>query len=124
MNPPTPGSMITILAGFMQVCNAPTGTVRLYDDMDWSLPSYPSPATILDPIRCAADAVQSEYGEILKRVRNAPLLYVDETPIKVREKKHRIRESTTSAETFVVIRKRDLLGRTEVSTRLFNGMIV
>jgi transposase len=42
-----------------------------------------SPATIFDLTRRAADAVQSEYDAILNTIRGAPILYVDETSIRV-----------------------------------------
>jgi len=84
-----------------------------------------SPATILDLTRRAADAVQSEYDAILERVRNAPILHVDETSIGVQGKKHWIWAFTTPAETFVVIRKsRGTKVLVEVLTRRFKGMIV
>ena len=84
-----------------------------------------SPATILDLTRRAADAVQSEYDTILERVRNAPILYVDETSIDVQGKKHWIWAFTTPAETFVVIRNsRGTKVLIEVLTRRFKGMIV
>jgi len=47
-----------------------------------------SPATILDFTRRAADAVKWEYDAILERVRNVPILHVDETSIDVQGKKH------------------------------------
>ena len=82
-------------------------------------------ATILDLTRRAADAVQSEYDAILNRVRNAPILYVDETSIGVQGKKHWIWAFTTPAETFVVIRKsRGTKVLIEVLTRRFKGLIV
>ena len=84
-----------------------------------------SPATILDLTRRAADAVQSEYDTILERVRNAPILHVDETSIGVQGKKHWIWAFTTPAETFVVIRKsRGTKVLIEVLTRRFKGLIV
>lgn len=83
------------------------------------------PATILDLTRRAADAVQSEYDTILNRVRNVPILYVDETSIDVQGQKHWIGAFTTPAETFVVIRNsRGTKVLIEVLTRRFKGMIV
>jgi len=84
-----------------------------------------SPATILDLTRRAADAVQLEYGMILERVRNALILHVDETSIKVQGKTYWIWAFTTPAETFVVIRNsRGTKVLIEVLTRRFKGMIV
>ena len=84
-----------------------------------------SAATILDLTRRASDAVQSEYEEILDRVRGAEVLYVDETSIKVQGKKYWIWAFTTPEETFVVIRKsRGMKVLLEVLTRRFTGIIV
>lgn len=84
-----------------------------------------SPATILDLTRRAADAVQSEYNAILNRIRNAQVLYVDETSIDVQGKNHWIWVFTTEAETFFVIRKsRGMNVLLEVLTRKFKGTIV
>jgi transposase len=62
-----------------------------------------SPATILDLTRRAADAVQSEYDAILKKIRGAPILYVDETSIHVQGERHWIWTfSTPSSASFVI----------------------
>ena len=83
------------------------------------------PATILDLTRRAADAVQPQYEAILERIRDAPILYVDETSIHVQGEKHWIWAFTTPSETFVVIRKsRGMKVLMEVLTRRFNGIIV
>jgi transposase len=83
------------------------------------------PATILDLTRRAADAVQPQYYAILDRIRDAPILYVDETSIHVQGKKHWIWAFTTPSETFVVIRKsRGTKVLLEVLTRRFKGIIV
>ena len=83
-----------------------------------------SPATILDLTRRASDAVRSEYGEILGRIRTAKVLYVDETSIKVQGKKYWIWLFTTPEDTFVVIRKsRGMKVLMEVLTRRFKGII-
>jgi transposase len=83
------------------------------------------PATILDLTRRAADAVQPQYDAILERVRDAPILYVDETSIHVQGEKHWIWAFTTPSETFVVIRKsRGMKVLMEVLTRRFKGIIV
>jgi len=84
-----------------------------------------SAATILDLTRRAADAVQSEYDAILERVRNASILHVDETSIKVQGKKYWIWVFTTPSETFIAIRKsRGTKVLMEVLTRRFGGIIV
>ncbi|NYT02417.1 MAG: IS66 family transposase, partial [Methanosarcinales archaeon] len=84
-----------------------------------------SPATILDLTRRAADAVQSEYDAILARIRNAEILYVDETSIRVQGEKNWIWTFTTPTEAFYVIRKsRGMKVLMEVLTRRFRGIIV
>jgi transposase len=84
-----------------------------------------SPATILDLTRRASDAFRSEYEEILDRIRDAEVLYVDETSIKVQGKKCRIWAFTTPTDTFVVIRKsRGMKVLMEILTRRFTGIIV
>jgi transposase len=83
------------------------------------------PATIFDLTRRAADAVQSQYNEILERIRDAPILYVDETSIHVQGEKFWIWAFTTPSETFVAIRKsRGMKVLVEVLTRRFKGIIV
>jgi transposase len=84
-----------------------------------------SPATILDLTRHAADAVRSEYDAILNKIRDAPILYVDETGVHVQGEKHWIWTFTTPFETFIVIRKsRGTKVLIEVLTRRFKGIIV
>ncbi len=83
------------------------------------------PATILDLTRRAADAAQPQYDAILERIREAPILYVDETSIDVQGKKQWIWAFTTPSETFVAIRKsRGTKVLIEVLTRRFKGIIV
>jgi transposase len=84
-----------------------------------------SPATIFDLTHRAAEAVQSEYDEILNKIRGASILYVDETGIHVQGEKHWIWTLTTPSETFFVIRKsRGTKVLVEVLTRRFKGIIV
>jgi transposase len=84
-----------------------------------------SPAAILDLTRRAADAVQSQYDAILDRVREAPVLYVDETSIAVQGKLHWIWTFASPSETFFAIRKsRGTKVLSEVLTERFEGIIV
>ena len=84
-----------------------------------------SPATILDLTRRAADAIQPEYDAILRKIRRAPILYVDETGIRVQGEMCWIWAFTTPSETFFVIRKsRGMKVLMEVLTRRFKGIIV
>ena len=84
-----------------------------------------SPATIFDLTRRAADAVRSEYDAILRKIRGAPILYVDETSIHVQGERHWIWTFSTPSESFFVIRKsRGMKVLMEVLTRRFKGIIV
>jgi transposase len=84
-----------------------------------------SPATIFDLTRRAADAVRSEYDAILSKIRGAPIVYADETSIRVQGVRHWIWIFTTPSETFFVIRKsRGMKVLLEVLTRRFKGIIV
>jgi transposase len=84
-----------------------------------------SPAAIFDLTRRAADAVRSEYDVILNKIRGAPILYVDETSIRVQGERHWIWTFSTSSESFFVIRKsRGTKVLMEVLTRRFKGIIV
>ncbi len=84
-----------------------------------------SPATIFDLTRRAADAVRSEYDAILRKIRSAPILYVDETSIHVQGERHWIWTFSTPSESFFVIRKsRGMKVLMEVLTRRFKGIIV
>jgi transposase len=84
-----------------------------------------SPATILDLTRRAADAVRSQYDVILDKIRAAPIVYIDETSIRVQGVLYWIWVFTTPFETFYVIRKsRGMKVLTEVLTRKFMGIIV
>jgi transposase len=84
-----------------------------------------SPATIFDLTRRAADAIRSEYDAILSKIRSAPILYVDETSIRVQGERHWIWTFSTPSESFFVIRKsRGMKVLMEVLTRRFKGIIV
>ena len=86
-----------------------------------------SPATIFDLTCRAAEAVQSDYDAILTKIRDSPILYVDETGIQVQGEKHWIWTFMfiTPSETFFVIRKsRGTKVLIEVLTRIFKGIIV
>ena len=84
-----------------------------------------SPAAILDLTRRAAGAIQPEYDAILRKIRRAPILYVDETGIHVQGEKCWIWTFTTSSETFFVIRKsRGMKVLMVVLIRRFKGIIV
>ena len=83
-----------------------------------------SPATVFDLTRRAADAVQSEYDNILDRIRKAQILYVDETSIDVQGDKHWIWVFATTSETFVAIRKSRGMNVLDEVLGRFKGIIV
>lgn len=84
-----------------------------------------SPATIFDLTRRAAEAVQSDYDAILNKIRDSPMLYVDETGINAQGENHWIWTFTTPSETFFVIRKsRGTKVLIKVLTQRFRGIIV
>ena len=84
-----------------------------------------SPATIFHLTCRAAEAVQSDYNAILSKIRDAPVLYVDETGVHVQGEKHWIWTFTTPFETFIVIRKsRGTRVLIEFLTQRFKGIIV
>ena len=84
-----------------------------------------SPATIFSLTGRAAQAVQSDYDAILCKIRDASILYVDETGVHVQGEQHWIWTFTTPFETFFVIRKsRGTKVLIEVLTRRFKGIIV
>jgi transposase len=98
---------------------------KIHDAMMRSYRLKISPATILDLTRRAADAVQSEYDVILSKIRDASVLYADETGIRVQGEKYWIWTFSTPSETFFVIRKsRGMKVLMEVLTRKFKGIIV
>ena len=98
---------------------------KIHDAMMRSYRLKISPATILDLTRRAADAVQSVYDAILSKIRDASVLYADETGVRVQGEKYWIWTFSTPSETFFVIRKsRGMKVLMEVLTRKFKGIIV
>lgn len=59
-----------------------------------------SPATVLDLTRRAAYAIHPEYNAILNKIRGAPIVYVDETSIRVQGERHWIWTFPTPSESF------------------------
>lgn len=84
-----------------------------------------SPGAIFDFTRRASNGVMSVYEFILNRVREADVVYVDETGAKVDGTNYWLWVFTTPTETFVVVRNsRGTKVLREVLTRRFRGIIV
>ena len=63
------------------------------------------PATVLDITRRVCDWLRPEHAKILRRIRAAGVVYVDEAGAKVDGRRFWIWVFTTSTDTLVVIRK-------------------
>lgn len=84
-----------------------------------------TPATVLDVTRRVSDALNREYEIIKKRIREAPVVYIDETSIMVNRRRYWIWVFTTEADTLVVIRhSRGKKVLKEVLGKKFEGIIV
>ena len=84
-----------------------------------------TPACVLDLTRRASDKLQIGYKEIRNRIRNAKVIYVDETSIDVGGRKFWIWVFVTSKYTFVAIRKsRSKKVLEEILGKNFKGVIV
>jgi transposase len=84
-----------------------------------------TPATVLDITRRVAWWLRPEYTRILRRIRSAPVVYMDETGARVDGRRHWIWVFTTLTDTLIVIRRssgkrvlREVLGKG------FKGVIV
>jgi len=64
-----------------------------------------TPATVLDVTRRVAWWLLPEYERILQRIRASPVVYVDETGVRVDGRRYWIWVFTTEADTLIVIRK-------------------
>lgn len=84
-----------------------------------------TPATVLDATRRVSRAMKGEYMGIKKRIRSSPVVYIDETCIRVNGKKYWIWGFTTETDTLVVIRhSRGKNVLREVLGKKFKGIIV
>ena len=84
-----------------------------------------TPATVLDITRRVCDWLRPEYERILRRIRAADVVYVDETGAKVDGALHWTWAFTTGGETLVAIRKsRGKKVLTEILGEDFDGVIV
>ncbi len=82
-------------------------------------------ATVLDITRRVCDALKDEYEAIKTRIREAPVLYVDETSMRVGGEKYWIWVFTTEHDTLVVLRhSRGKKVLKEVLGKRFPGIIV
>jgi transposase len=84
-----------------------------------------TPACVLDLTRRASEALKADYKEILKKVRRAKIIYIDETSIDVGGRKFWLWIFVTSKYVFVVIRKsRSKKVLEEILGKNFKGVIV
>jgi transposase-like protein len=84
-----------------------------------------TPATVLDITRRVSGWLRPEYMRILRRIRSAEVVYVDETGVKVDGGRYWIWAFTTMAETLVSIRKsRGKKVLKEVLGEGFEGVVV
>ena len=84
-----------------------------------------TPACVLDLTRRASDRLKTDYKEIRKKIRNAKIIYVDETSIDVGGRKFWIWIFVTSKYTFVAIKKsRSKKVLEEILGKNFKGVIV
>ena len=84
-----------------------------------------TPASVLDLTRRASDKLRTDYKEIRKKIRNAKIIYVDETSIDVGGRKFWIWIFVTSKYTFVAVRKsRNKKILEEILGKNFKGVIV
>ena len=64
-----------------------------------------TPATVLDITRRVAWWLQPEYNRILQRIRSAPVVYVDETGVRVDGRRYWIWVFATETDVLIVVRK-------------------
>jgi len=84
-----------------------------------------TPATVLDITRRVAWWLRPEYTRILQRIRSAPVVYVDETGVRVDGRRYWIWVFTTETDVLIVIRKsRGKKVLEEVLGLDFDGVIV
>ena len=84
-----------------------------------------TPATVLDITRRVAWGLRPQYEQVLRRIRSAPVIYVDETGAKVDGALHWTWGFTTGRETLVTVRKsRGSKVLEEILGEGFEGVIV
>lgn len=84
-----------------------------------------SPGAIFDFTRRTSDSLTGVYEMILERIRDADIVHIDETGLKVDGKNNWTWVFTTKKETFFVVRKsRATKVLEEVLTRRFRGIVV
>jgi transposase-like protein len=84
-----------------------------------------TPSTVLEILRRTAVWLRPEYERILQRIRDADVVYTDETGLKVDGKKHWIWTFTTRNETLIAVRRsRGKKVLKEILGRRFRGVIV
>jgi transposase len=84
-----------------------------------------SPGAIFDFTRRTSDSLIGVYNMILDRIRDADVVHIDETSLKVDGKNYWIWVFTTDNETFYAVRKsRGTKVLEEILTRRFRGIVV
>jgi len=84
-----------------------------------------TPSSVLDLTRRASDALKTDYKEIIRKIRRAKIIYIDETSIDVGGRKFWIWVFVTSRYTFVAVRKsRSKKVLDEILGENFKGVIV
>jgi transposase len=84
-----------------------------------------SPATVLEITRRVAEWLRPEYHEAVKRVRESPVVYVDETGLKVDGVNHWVWCFTTDVDTVYAVRdSRGICVLREVLGKKYKGVIV
>ena len=98
---------------------------KVADTLDRTYGLTVSPATVLEVTRRVAMWLRLEYHEAVKRVRESPVVYVDETGLKVDGVNHWVWCFTTDVDTLYALR--DSRGKRvlrEVLGRKYKGVIV
>ena len=104
-------------------CRLPCRLVCTALERDYGL--LVTPATVLAANQRVANGLQNEYNAIMRRIRHASVLYIDETSFKVGGVKYWLWAFCTPTETLVVIRpSRSKKVLREVVGTEFTGLIV
>ena len=99
--------------------------VKVCESLDRTYGLRVTPATALDLTRRVCGWLRPEYERVLRRIRDADVVYVDETGAKVDGALHWTWAFTTTSETLVAVRKsRGKLVLEEILGEGFDGVIV
>jgi len=99
--------------------------VKVCESLDRTYGLRVTPATALDITRRVGDWLRPEYERVLRRIRSAGVVYVDETGAKVDGALHWTWAFTTERETLIAVRKsRGKKVLEEILGEGFDGVIV